>query len=216
MSFCSLLSLSKVACKKLKKQHTVPKLLETVLKTGNIMNVGTSRGDAQSFKLDTFLKLSNVKGTDGKTTLLHFVVREIIRSEGVRTLRLQRSSKSFSSVKTDDSNTDISPQSVERYRSRGLQVVSGLTTELEDWMDKESDFEIALAGFIERADGDIKCLKEAKERIMVLVKSCAERADGDIKCLKEAKERIMVLVKSCADCFHGKSAKNEIIKPQLI
>ena len=84
------------------------------------------------------------------------------------------------------------------------------------WMDKESDFEIALAGFIERADGDIKCLKEAKERIMVLVKSCAERADGDIKSLKEAKERIMVLVKSCADCFHGKSAKNEIIKPQLI
>ncbi|CAN6922554.1 unnamed protein product [Brassica oleracea var. botrytis] len=180
------------------------------------MNVGTSRGDAQSFKLDTFLKLSNVKGTDGKTTLLHFVVREIIRSEGVRTLRLQRSSKSFSSVKTDDTNTDICPQSVERYRSRGLQVVSGLTTELEDWMDKESNFEIALAGFIERADGDIKCLKEAKERIMVLVKSCAERADGDIKCLKEAKERIMVLVKSCADCFHGKSAKNEIIKPQLI
>ena len=96
------------------------------------MSVGTSRGDAQSFKLDTFLKLSNVKGTDGKTTLLHFVVREIIRSEGVRTLRLQRSSKSFSSVKTDDTNTDISPQSVERYRSRGLQVVSGLTTELED------------------------------------------------------------------------------------
>ncbi|KAF3529036.1 hypothetical protein DY000_02038426 [Brassica cretica] len=175
------------------------------------MNVGTSRGDAQSFKLDTFLKLSNVKGTDGKTTLLHFVVREIIRSEGVRALHLQRSSKSFSSVKTDDTNTDISPQSVERYRSRGLQVVSGLTTELEDvkraWMDKESDFEIALAGFIERADGDIKCLKEAKERIMVLVKSCAERADGDIKCLKEAKERIMVLVKSCADCFHGKSVQ---------
>ncbi|KAG2239185.1 hypothetical protein Bca52824_090045 [Brassica carinata] len=204
-----------VACKKLKNSRLFLKLLEAVLKTGNRMNVGTFRGDAQAFKLDTLLKLSDVKGTDGKTTLLHFVVLEIIRSEGVRALRLQSSSKSFSSVKTDDTNTDTSPQSVERYRSRGLQVVSGLTTELEDvkraaiidadglastltslsgsltnareflkTMDEESDFEKALAGFIERADGDIKWLKEEEQRIMVLVKSCA-------------------------DYFHGKSAKNE-------
>ncbi|XP_013589253.1 PREDICTED: formin-like protein 3 [Brassica oleracea var. oleracea] len=204
-----------VACKKLKNSRLFIKLLEAVLKTGNRMNVGTFRGDAQAFKLDTLLKLSDVKGTDGKTTLLHFVVLEIIRSEGVRALRLQRSSKSFSSIKTDDTNTDTSPQSVERYRSTGLQVVSGLTTELEDVkraaiidadglastlmnlsgsltnareflksMDEESDFEKALAGFIERADGDIKWLKEEEERIMVLVKSSA-------------------------DYFHGKSAKNE-------
>lgn len=180
------------------------------------MNVGTFRGDAQAFKLDTLLKLSDVKGTDGKTTLLNFVVLEIIRSEGVRALRLQ--SKSFSSVRTEDTsnNTDTaSPQSVERYRSTGLQVVSGLTTELEDvkraaiidadglaatlanlsgsltnareflkTMEEESDFEKALAGFIECADGDIKWLKEEEKRIMALVKSTA-------------------------DYFHGKSAKNE-------
>ncbi|CAH8316643.1 unnamed protein product [Eruca vesicaria subsp. sativa] len=204
-----------VACKKLKNSRLFLKLLEAVLKTGNRMNVGTFRGDAQAFKLDTLLKLSDVKGTDGKTTLLHFVVLEIIRSEGVRALRLQRSSKSFSSVNTDDTNTDTSPQSVERYRSTGLQVVTGLTTELEDvkraaiidadglastltslsgsltsareflkTMDEESDFEKALAGFIERADADIKWLKEEEGRIMVLVKSCA-------------------------DYFHGKAAKNE-------
>ncbi|KAG7547506.1 Formin FH2 domain [Arabidopsis suecica] len=202
-----------VACKKLRNSRLFLKLLEAVLKTGNRMNVGTFRGDAQAFKLDTLLKLSDVKGTDGKTTLLHFVVLEIIRSEGVRALRLQ--SRSFSSVKTDDSVADSSPQSVERYRSTGLQVVTGLTTELEDvkraaiidadglaatlanlsgsltnareflkTMDEESDFERALAGFIERADADIKWLKEEEERIMALVKSSA-------------------------DYFHGKSAKNE-------
>ncbi|KAF8046779.1 hypothetical protein N665_3434s0003 [Sinapis alba] len=208
------LSTLEVACKKLRNSRLFLKLLEAVLKTGNRMNVGTFRGDAQAFKLDTLLKLSDVKGTDGKTTLLNFVVLEIIRSEGVRALRLQ--SKSFSSVKTEDTNnTDSSPQSVERYRSMGLQVVSGLTTELEDVkraaiidadglaatlanlsgslsnareflksMEEESDFEKALAGFIERADGDIKWLKEEEKRIMALVKSSA-------------------------DYFHGKSAKNE-------
>ncbi|KAH0873392.1 hypothetical protein HID58_070754 [Brassica napus] len=211
------LSTLEVACKKLRNSRLFLKLLEAVLKTGNRMNVGTFRGDAQAFKLDTLLKLSDVKGTDGKTTLLNFVVLEIIRSEGVRALRLQ--SKSFSSVRTEEdtnnNSTDSSPQSVERYRSTGLQVVSGLTTELEDVkraavidadglaatltnlsgsltnareflksMEEESDFEKALAGFIERADADIKWMKEEEERIMALVKSSA-------------------------DYFHGKSAKNE-------
>ncbi|KAG2325106.1 hypothetical protein Bca4012_039595 [Brassica carinata] len=210
------LSTLEVACQKLRNSRLFLKLLEAVLKTGNRMNVGTFRGDAQAFKLDTLLKLSDVKGTDGKTTLLNFVVLEIIRSEGVRALRLQ--SKSFSSVKTEDTNNNTdttSPQSVERYRSMGLLVVSGLTTELEDVkraaiidadglaatltnlsgsltnareflksMDEESDFEKALAGFIEHADGDIKWLKEEEKRIMALVKSTA-------------------------DYFHGKSAKNE-------
>lgn len=56
------------------------KLLEAVLKTGNRMNVGTARGGAMAFKLDALLKLADVKGTDGKTTLLHFVVQEMTRS----------------------------------------------------------------------------------------------------------------------------------------
>ena len=57
------------------------KLLEAVLKTGNRMNVGTARGGAMAFKLDTLLKLADVKGADGKTTLLHFVVQEMTRSQ---------------------------------------------------------------------------------------------------------------------------------------
>lgn len=55
------------------------KLLEAVLRTGNRMNVGTNRGEAKAFKLDTLLKLADVKGTDGKTTLL----RDIPGGEGL-------------------------------------------------------------------------------------------------------------------------------------
>ncbi|EOA18789.1 hypothetical protein CARUB_v10007403mg [Capsella rubella] len=183
-----------VACKKLRNSRLFLKLLEAVLKTGNRMNVGTFRGDAQAFKLDTLLKLSDVKGTDGKTTLLHFVVLEIIRSEGVRALRLQRSSRSFSSVKTDDSVSDSKLEDVKRAAiidgdalAATLTNISGSLTNAREFlksMDEESDFERALAGFIERADADIKWLKEEEERIMALVKSSA-------------------------DYFHGKSAKNE-------
>ncbi|OAY67153.1 Formin-like protein 1 [Ananas comosus] len=80
----TLVRSTEAACEELRSSRLFLKLLEAVLKTGNRMNVGTNRGDAHAFKLDTLLKLVDVKGTDGKTTLLHFVVQEIIRSEGSR------------------------------------------------------------------------------------------------------------------------------------
>lgn len=38
---------------------------------------GTQRGAAAGFKLDTLLKLADVKGTDRKTSLLHFVIAQV-------------------------------------------------------------------------------------------------------------------------------------------
>lgn len=40
---------------------------------------GTQRGAAAGFKLDTLLKLADVKGTDRKTSLLHFVITQARR-----------------------------------------------------------------------------------------------------------------------------------------
>ncbi|KAK9279164.1 hypothetical protein L1049_012841 [Liquidambar formosana] len=71
-----------LAYKKLRNSQLFLKLLEAVLKMGNCMNDGTFCGNAQAFKLDTLSKLADIRGTDGKTTLLHFVVLGIIRSEG--------------------------------------------------------------------------------------------------------------------------------------
>lgn len=82
------ISALEMACKELKGSRTFTKLLEVVLKTGNRLNMGTFRGEAKAFKLDTLLKLADVKGVDGKTTLLHFVIQEIIKAEGARAARL--------------------------------------------------------------------------------------------------------------------------------
>lgn len=111
-----------VACGKLKNSRVFLKLLEAVLKTGNRMNDGTYRGGAQAFKLDTLLKLADVRGTDGKTTLLHFVVQEIIRSEGIRAARTARESHSFSDLKTEDILEETNHDSMEHFRNLGLQV----------------------------------------------------------------------------------------------
>ena len=122
-----------MACQELTKSRLFLKLLEAVLKTGNRMNVGTFRGGAQAFKLDTLLKLSDVKGTDGKTTLLHFVVLEIIRSEGVRATRAAKEqSTSVSSLDTNNVTDDNKEKTEDGYKQLGLKVVSNLGDELQN------------------------------------------------------------------------------------
>ena len=96
------------------------KLLEAVLKTGNCMNARTNQGDAQAFKIDTLLKLVDVKGADGKTTLLYFVVQEIIRAQGAHL---------FS---TSNQTTKYTPNEDAKRRKLALQAVSGLSSELNN------------------------------------------------------------------------------------
>lgn len=183
------------------------------------MNDGTYRGGAQAFKLDTLLKLSDVKGTDGKTTLLHFVVQEIIRSEGIRAVRTARESQSLSSLKTDDFADDFTEESEEHYRRLGLLVVSGLSNELEDvkkaafidadlltsTVSKLSQSLIKNKGFL---NAEMKSLDEDSEFNHVLA-NFVEFVEADISGLLEEEKKIMALVKSTADYFHGNAGKDE-------
>lgn len=213
------LFLRQVACKELRSSRLFLKLLEAVLKTGNRMNDGTFRGGAQAFKLDTLLKLSDVKGIDGKTTLLHFVVKEIIRSEGVRAARTAKESRSFSSVKTDDLLEETSHDSEEHYRILGLEKVSGLSNELENVkrasvLDAES-----LTGTVAKLGNALKKTRDFLNLDMKnsgedsefheTLKSFVQNADIDIRGLLEEEKRIMAMVKSTGDYFHGNAGKDE-------
>ncbi|KAF8391461.1 hypothetical protein HHK36_023766 [Tetracentron sinense] len=208
-----------VACKELRNSRLFLKLLEAVLKTGNRMNDGTFRGGAQAFKMDTLLKLADVKGTDGKTTLLHFVVQEIIRSEGVRAARAARESQSISSMKSEDFVEDSHHESEEHYCNLGLQVVSGLGGELEN-VRKAAVFDAdGLTGTVSKLghallktrdflNSEMKSIEEDSGFHNTL-KSFVEHAEVDITWLLEEEKRIMALVKSTADYFHGNAGKDE-------
>lgn len=207
------------ACSELRKSRLFFKLLEAVLKTGNRMNDGTFRGGAQAFKLDTLLKLSDVKGTDGKTTLLHFVVQEITRSEGIRAARAAKERESVSSVKSDDSVEDSSQDSEEHLRSLGLQVVSGLGNELENvkraaFLDADSlTGTVAKLGHaLEKAltflNSEMKNLPR-EDGFHQILRSFVQNAEVDVMWSREEEKRIMALVKSTADYFHGNSGKDE-------
>lgn len=214
------LSTFQAASSELRQSRLFFKLLEAVLKTGNRMNDGTFRGGAQAFKLDTLLKLADVKGTDGKTTLLHFVVQEIIRSEGIRADRAAKETQSVSSVKSDDSVEGSSTQATDEHlRSLGLQVVSGLSNELENvrraaLLDTDS-----LTGTVAKLghalDKARNILRSEMKNIPQengfhqTLRSFVQNAEVDVTWLREEEKRIMALVKSTADYFHGKSGKDE-------
>uniref|UniRef100_A0A6N2MPD0 Formin-like protein n=1 Tax=Salix viminalis TaxID=40686 RepID=A0A6N2MPD0_SALVM len=210
-----------VACKELKNSRLFLKLLEAVLKTGNRMNNGTFRGGAQAFKLDTLLKLSDVKGLDGKTTLLHFVVQEIIRSEGVRAARAGRESSSISnvSIKTDDLLEEISPDTEDNYSSLGLQVVSQLSSELENVKRAAAVDADSLTGSVAKLrqsfivirnflNKDMKKLEE-DNGFHETLKSFVQNAEIDTMSLLEEEKRIVALVKNTGDYFHGNAGKDE-------
>ena len=60
-------------------RHCEPflKLLQAVLELGNHLNAGTHRGSAAGFKIDTLLKLADIKAVDRKTSLLQFVIEQL-------------------------------------------------------------------------------------------------------------------------------------------
>ncbi|KAF5796147.1 putative formin, FH2 domain-containing protein [Helianthus annuus] len=179
------------ACEELRNNRMFLKLLEAVLKTGNRMNVGTNRGDAQAFNLDTLLKLIDVKGADGKTTLLHFVVQEIVRTEGAR-------------VSNPTSNQP----------ANGLQIISNLPSDL-------SNVKKAAAMDSEVLKGDVARLSNGIANTIDVVKlmESTKFSDSLSRFLKVAQEEVMkiqaqesetlCLVKQITEYFHGNSAKEE-------
>ncbi|XP_062184802.1 formin-like protein 18 isoform X2 [Phragmites australis] len=210
-----------VACQELRNSRLFKKLLEAVLKTGNRMNDGTFRGGAQAFKLDTLLKLADVKGVDGKTTLLHFVVQEIIRSEGVRAVRAakEQMNSSISSVSSADDLTEDVSDDTEHYKQLGLNVVSSLGDDLQNvrkaaCLDSDA-LTISVVSLGHK-------LVKANEFLNTGMKSLdedsgfhrklgrfIEQSQVQVTHLLEEEKKLRSLVRATVDYFHGSTGKDE-------
>lgn len=193
------------------------KLLEAVLKTGNRLNDGTFRGGANAFKLDTLLKLSDVKGADGKTTLLHFVVQEITRSEGVREARLAVESSPRPST-SDDNCTESPEEGGDYYSHRGLEIVSGLSSEMDNVKRVAALDAEALSASVLNLRHELMKAKEVLNEIATreetsgfyhMLEQFVANADNETKFLLNEEKRLRSLVKRTIRYFHGNDAKDD-------
>uniref|UniRef100_A0A2P2PI95 Formin-like protein n=1 Tax=Rhizophora mucronata TaxID=61149 RepID=A0A2P2PI95_RHIMU len=202
------------ACEELKNSRMFLKLLEAVLKTGNRMNVGTNRGDAHAFKLDTLLKLVDVKGTDGKTTLLHFVVQEIIRSEGSH---LSGTNQNHTVERTQQA---VLQDDVE-FSKLGLQVVSGLSGELTNVKKAAAMDSDVLSNEVEKLSSGITkigevlklneeiALKESSWKFSESINGFLKKAGEEIGRIQAQEKAALSMVKEVTEYFHGNSVKEE-------
>lgn len=185
------------ACEELKNSRLFLRLLEAVLRTGNRMNVGTNCGEAKAFRLDTLLKLVDIKGTDGKTTLLHFVVQEIIRSETMA--------------------SDIPNHVQYKDTKQGLQVAGALSTELVNvkkaaGMDPNvfSSYLSKLIAGLEKIKLTLKVNSSMQQgKFFESMHFFIKESEDEIVRIKAEEKRASSRVREITEYFHGDTAKEE-------
>ncbi|KAK1277149.1 Formin-like protein 11 [Acorus gramineus] len=182
------------ACKELRSSRLFLRLLEAVLKTGNRMNVGTIRGGAEAFKLDALLKLADVKGTDGRTTLLHFVAQEMIRTEGEVDLVSRLGSELRNVKKTASVDLCILASSVSSLYE-GLAKHRRLVKE-DSWVE-------SMGSFVCEAEMRIEELRGCEERVMLHLREVTEYFHGDASEEEANPLRIFVIVRDFLGMLDG-------------
>ncbi|KAI7756763.1 hypothetical protein M8C21_002759 [Ambrosia artemisiifolia] len=185
------------ASEELKNSKLFLKLVEAVLQTGYSLNVGLNLGEATAFKLDTLLKLVDIKGIDGKATLLHFVVQEIIRSEGIESHSKTESNPAFNegifkkqALQISDAlNQELTH--VNKAAGMDSHVLSGQVSKLElglqkiqsecdhETQDIQGNFYRSMRMFITEAETELKTIKIDEKKVLASVKDVTEYFHGD-------------------------------------
>lgn len=192
------------ACEDLKSSRLFLKLLEAVLRTGNRMNVGTNNGEAKAFKLDALLKLADVKGTDGKTTVLHFVVQEIIRSEGL--------ASEATSENLPNKNME------EEFKKKDLKIIAGLSNELGNVKKAAAMDTDVLSSYLSKLELGLQKIRsvlqlgescEQGQKFFDNMRTFLQEGEQEIGMVKSEVKRALHRVREVTEYFHGDAAKEE-------
>ena len=216
-----------MGCKELRTSGLFLKLLEAILKAGNRMNAGTSRGNAQGFNLSSLRKLSDVKSTDGKTSLLHFIVEQVVQSEGKRQAIYQKHKLHISNGETSNVNNRpysyslIQQEADKEHVLLGLQVLGGLSEELSE-AKKAASLEyhnfITMCSTLNAHVSEIRqiitcCGNIRSGGFINEMKGFLEECEGELDVVKEEQTRIMELVKKTNEYYLAGASKDNMVNP---
>ncbi|KAL3511229.1 hypothetical protein ACH5RR_030630 [Cinchona calisaya] len=218
-----------LGCKELRARGLLLKLLEAILKAGNRMNAGTSRGNAQAFNLTALRKLSDVKSTDGKTTLLHFVVEEVVRAEGKRCVLNRGNTLSRNSSQSRNTNSSAHENSQSReerekeYIMLGLPIVGGLSAEFSNVKKAASvDYDglVKTSSALATQIAEIRKLVQQCDRdgggFAKEMRTFLHEAEEEMRIIREEQSREMELVKRTTEYFQAGASKDKGWQPLQI
>ncbi|KAL6598618.1 hypothetical protein ACP70R_046317 [Stipagrostis hirtigluma subsp. patula] len=202
-------SMINVACNELRSSKLFLRLLEAVLKTGNRMNVGTIRGGASAFRLDALLKLADIRGADGKTTLLHFVVQAMVRSQRIKVLDKFSEIKSCNATRTER----------EEYWEMGTEFVSELSNELgnvkkvasidlDTLKNSISNLSHGLAQLSRLVEKDLTS-GDKNRSFLQCMRSFQTYAEDTMHELKVSEAQVSLHVRELTEYYHGEVGKDE-------
>ncbi|KAL3501259.1 hypothetical protein ACH5RR_035708 [Cinchona calisaya] len=207
-----------LGCKELRARGLLLKLLEAILKAGNRMNAGTSRGNARAFNLTALRKLSDVKSIDGKTTLLHFVVEEVVRAEGKRSVINLKGS--LSSSNTGSSNSETREDKEKGYKMHGLPIVGGLSAEFSNVKKAASiNYDGLVKSSAALAAQLAEILKLVQEcdtsigRFAEVMKTFLNAGEEEMRIIREEQSRVMELVQRTTEYFQPGASKDKGWQP---
>ncbi|XP_050225077.1 formin-like protein 4 [Mercurialis annua] len=207
-----------MGCKELRRRGLFLKLLEAILKSGNRMNAGTSRGNAQGFNLTTLRKIADVKSNDGKTTLLHFVVEQVVRSEGRR--RVFNQNRTFESDDCERHSGQNTLSETDREKEHillGLQALRQLSIEFSN-VKKAANVDYAtfnnICSSLSARIAEIQllitqCGDGEKGGFVREMKGFLDETENEIKVVAEEKTRILKLVKKTTDYYQAGAPKQD-------
>lgn len=174
------------------------------------MNVGTLRGGASAFRLDALLKLADIRGADGKTTLLHFVVQEMARSKGL---------KASEKLNETPRSCHTTPTEQEEYWVMATEFVSELSNELgnakkvasidlDTLINSISNLSCGLAQLRNLVEKDLPN-NDKNKNFLQCMGSFLNYAENTMQELKVGEVQVLLHVRELTEYYHGEVGKDE-------
>lgn len=190
------------------------------------MNAGTARGNAQGFNLNSLCRLSDVKSTNGKTTLLHFVVEQVIRSEGKRHV-INRDNKpggisttEHRQDKDENSNIKNSEENDTECLVLGLQAFGCLGSEFSNVKKAANiDYDSFMNTYstlkykVDEIKQILTCGKVEQGEYLREMKAFLEDSEEELNLVRMEERRVIEIVKKTTGYYQEGGLKNKAMSP---
>ena len=149
----------KQASSQVLNSNSLKLILEGVLAVGNYLNTGTTRGSAAGFKIQSLLKLKDIKGKDRKTSLLYFIVKELVKTNDKVRFFTAEIEKVNAAEKFQKDYASVTLQQLSSQQAKLKEEILHSSVVLDDTSDLNDRFRDVMVPFAEDSEETLTLLR---------------------------------------------------------